>query len=206
MRRFRYRWGVSGLRERKKRATREALSWAAVRLTVERGWDGVLVEDIAAAAGVSPRTFNNYFTGKAEAIAFRHRNRFVQFADALRERPAEEPLWDAVRTAMLQVAHPEEQPPDGWTAGVRLMTAHPALIAEFAKADVEGQRVLADAIAERVGGTDRIYPQLVAAAVSAATRIATDEWVRTDQPGMAGPMVLAALDRFVTGLAEPPTG
>jgi AcrR family transcriptional regulator len=194
---------VSGLRERKKQATREALSWAAVRLTVERGWDAVLVEDIAAAAGVSPRTFNNYFASKAEAIAFRHRNRFVQFADALRERPAGEPFWDAVRTAALQVIGPQEQLPDGWTAGVRLMTAHPALAAEFAKADVEGERVLAEAIAERVGGTDPLYPQLVAAAVGAANRIVIAEWVRSDRPGPVGPMVLAVLDRFVAGLAEP---
>jgi AcrR family transcriptional regulator len=176
-------------------------------LTVERGWDRVLVEDIAEAAGVSPRTFNNYFASKAEAIAFRHHNRFVQFADALRDRPAEEPLWDAVRAAALQVIDPDEQsPPDGWTSGVRLMTAHPAMVAEFTKADVEGERVLAEAIAERVGGSDPIYPQLVAAAVSAANRIVTAEWVRTEQPGPVGPMVLAALDRFATGLAEPPAG
>ncbi len=198
---------MPGLREQKKQATREALSWAALRLIVERGWDSVLVEDIAAAAGVSPRTFNNYFSSKAEAIAFRHHNRFVQFAAALRGRPAEEPLWDAIRTATMQVIDPDERPPpDGWTAGVRLMTAHPALVAEYSKADVQGEHLLAAAIAERAGGTDPIYPRLVAAAVSAANRIVTAEWVRTDQPGPVGPMVLAALDRFAIGLAEPPTG
>src|SRR3954447_13550877 len=64
-----------GLRERKKQQTREALSWAALRLAVERGYGNVLVEDIAAEAGVSPRTFNNYFAGKAEAIVWRHTRR-----------------------------------------------------------------------------------------------------------------------------------
>ncbi|HEY5017289.1 MAG TPA: helix-turn-helix domain-containing protein, partial [Streptosporangiaceae bacterium] len=57
-----------GLRERKKLATRQALGAAAMRLAIERGLENVLVEDIAAAADVSPRTFNNYFASKYEAI------------------------------------------------------------------------------------------------------------------------------------------
>jgi AcrR family transcriptional regulator len=195
---------VTGLRERKKQATREALSWAAVRLTVERGWDGVLVEDIAAAAGVSPRTFNNYFSSKAEAIAFRHHNRFVLLADELRARPAGEPLWDAIRAAALAVIDPtESQAPDGWTAGVRMMTAHPAMVAEVARATIDGEQLLAEVIAERTGTADPVYPRLVAAAFTATTRIVTEEWVRQDHPGPIGPMVLAALDRYAAGLPEP---
>jgi AcrR family transcriptional regulator len=195
---------VPGLRERKKQATREALSWAATRLTVERGWDHVLVEDIAEAAGVSPRTFNNYFSSKAEAIAFRHHNRFVQLADALRARPAGEPLWDAVRAAALDVVDPDEgRAPDGWTAGVRLMTAHPAMVAEVIKATVDAEQQLAAAVGERTGTTGALYPRLVAAAITAAVRIVTEEWIRLEHPDPIGPMLLAALDRFADGLAEP---
>ena len=51
---------MTGLRERKKRETRDASSKAAVQLPLERGLDNVRVEDIAEAAGVSPRTFDNY--------------------------------------------------------------------------------------------------------------------------------------------------
>jgi AcrR family transcriptional regulator len=195
---------VPGLRERKKQATREALSWAAVQLTVERGWDSVLVEDIAAAAGVSPRTFNNYFSSKAEAIAFRHHNRFVQLADVLRDRPADEPLWDAIRAAALTVIDPNEgRAPDGWTAGVRLMTAHPAMIAEVTKAVVDAEQQLAAVVGERTGTTGTLYPRLVAAAITATTRIVTEEWLRLEHPDPIGPMLLAALDRFADGLAEP---
>src|SRR5690348_16178886 len=57
-----------GLRERKKLATREALSAAALRLALEHGPENVRVDGIAAAAGVSPRTYNNYFSSREQAI------------------------------------------------------------------------------------------------------------------------------------------
>lgn len=57
-----------GLRERKKAERRLALIDAAHRLVEERGYDHVTVEDIASAAGVSTRTFFNYFDTKDDAI------------------------------------------------------------------------------------------------------------------------------------------
>ena len=94
--------GTLGLRERKKLGTRWALSDAALELALERGLENVTREDIANRAGVSLRTFNNYFTGKYEAVAFRQVDRTRQSLAAFRERPADEPLWSAITEAMLQ--------------------------------------------------------------------------------------------------------
>ncbi|GAA2610181.1 TetR/AcrR family transcriptional regulator [Paractinoplanes durhamensis] len=171
-----------GLREQKKQATRSALSWAAIRLIVERGYDKVLVEDIATEAGVSPRTFNNYFGSKAEAVASRHLDRFRRGADALRARPAGEPLWDAITHAIFDqltpgpevTAHPH---PDraAWAAGVQLMTAAPAIQAEILRAGALAQAAIAAAVAERTGTdpTTDLYPNLVAATVLAAVNVAS---------------------------------
>ncbi len=93
-----------GLRERKKLGTRWALSDAALELALERGLENVTREDIANRAGVSLRTFNNYFTGKYEAVAFRQVDRTRQSLAAFRERPADEPLWSAITEAMLAAA------------------------------------------------------------------------------------------------------
>jgi AcrR family transcriptional regulator len=171
-----------GLRERKKLATRAALSWAAIRLIVERGYDHVLVEDIAAEAGVSPRTFNNYFSSKAEAVASRHLDRCLLFAEGLRGRPAEEPLWEAITAAVLAqfvpgpevTAHPRPDR-DAWVAGLRLMMAVPALQAETLRASAMAEAAVADAVGERTGTDPAVdmYPRLVAAVVLAANNVAS---------------------------------
>jgi len=198
-----------GLRERKKQETRIALGWAAVRLTVERGYDNVRVEDIAAEAGVSLRTFRNYFSNKAEAIAARHVDRVLRVAGELRARPAEEPLWVAIRSAIEsrfplgQVGSGGDQKPDEqWLAGVRLMMTEPALQGELARANAAVAEELADAIAERTN-TRGLYPRLVAAVVGAATAAAMGEWLRADPPRSMQELLAEALDRVASGLPEP---
>ncbi|MFY1634430.1 TetR family transcriptional regulator [Solwaraspora sp. WMMB335] len=205
---------MSGLRERKKAATRAALSWAAIRLTVERGFDNVLVDDIAQAVGVSPRTFNNYFSSKAEAIASRHLDRSRRLADVLRTRPAEEPLWTSIRAATLAQFEPgpevERSPPGDqvdWVSGLKVMLAEPALQGEMLRAAALAEAELAAAVAERTGTDVKhdLYPGLVAATVSAAVNTATRHFVYADPPASMKHLLLDALDQVAAGLPVPET-
>jgi AcrR family transcriptional regulator len=197
---------VPGLRERKKQQTREALSWAALRLAIDRGLGNALVEDIAAEAGVSPRTFNNYFSSKAEAITWRHLNRARRTADLLRAQPPGEPLWESIIGAVVAQAGDERATPDPeWIAGVRFMLSEPELQGEFVKAGVAAERESAAVIAERTGldaGRD-MYPWLVAAAIGAAIRVANEQWLRAEPPVPLGPLLRDALSQIAAGLPAP---
>lgn len=197
---------VEGLRERKKRETRRALSWAALRLAVERGWENVLVEDIAAAAGVSARTFNNYFSSKAEAISSRHVDRMRGVAEELRGRPDGEGVWEALSNAAMAWFDDEGRVPDPeWTAGVRLILGEPGMLGEFLKASAVGERELTAAVAERTG-TDAerdLYPRLVAAAFGAAVNTATQAWMHADPPVPLGGLLRDALRQLAAGLPTP---
>ncbi|OLF15354.1 acyl-CoA-like ligand-binding transcription factor [Actinophytocola xanthii] len=200
-----------GLRERKKRETRIALSWAAIRLTVERGFHNVRVEDIAAEAGVSPRTFNNYFSSKGEAIAARHLERARAIADELRARPADEPLWEAIENAaMARFALGEDISAGGerdqeWAEGLKLMIEEPALQAEFIRARAIAEAELAAAVAERTGtdATRDLYPKLVAGAVGTAINVATEHWLRGEEPRPMERLLREALHQLAAGLPTP---
>jgi AcrR family transcriptional regulator len=88
---------------------------------VERGLENVIVEDITAEAGVSLRTFGNYFSSKYEAICAIGRDRARRIGATLLARPAGEPLWDAIAGAMLAHYESAPQAPDGeWMARLKL--------------------------------------------------------------------------------------
>jgi AcrR family transcriptional regulator len=165
------------LRERKKLATREALSAAALRLALTHGPENVRVDDIAEAAGVSPRTYNNYFSSREEAIvAAITAERALRIAAALRARPANESLAEAVVEALVEQYG--EPPADA----LLLITSAPGLRAEYVDAVAAIEQPLASAIAARTGSKDDLATAVLAAAVSAAARVAVERWVRT-MPG-----------------------
>lgn len=167
----------AGLRERKKQATREALTTAAMRLALERGFENLRVEEIAAAAGVSPRTFNNYFPSREAAICAARTDQMRRLAAAVRTRPAEEALLDAIINTV------SENPREPDRAQFLLIHCNPSLRAEFLRTAAETEAPLIEAIAERTGTDPRqLLPQVAAAAVFGALRAALQQWLRSEQP------------------------
>src|SRR5689334_20371379 len=161
---------MDGLRERKKVVTRKALGEAALRLALEHGPDNVRVDDIAEAAGVSPRTYNNYFSSREQAIvAAITAERALRVGAALRARPAGEPLAEAVTEAIVE-QYSNEPTGDALT----LITSTPSIQAQFAASVSAIEHPLAAAIAART--RDELAATVLAAAVCAAARIAIQQW------------------------------
>jgi AcrR family transcriptional regulator len=195
-----------GRRERKKLATRHALSSAALQLAVERGLENVTIEDITDRADVSLRTFRNYFATKYEAICAFAADRAWRIGASLLERPAGEPLWDAIVNAVLQHYQEGAQALDPeLMSAIKLVVSSPEIRGEYLKIDAEMQEALAAAIAERTGadpGAD-MGPQILAGAVTAATRVAMGRWFRADPPEPLVPIIELALRQLAGACSEP---
>src|SRR6266571_6185325 len=79
------------VRERTRRAVRGELAQLAVGLFVEKGYDETTIDDLAAAAGMSKRTFFRYFASKEELVMGKYEVLGEQLAEDLSARPTDEP-------------------------------------------------------------------------------------------------------------------
>lgn len=194
-----------GLRERKKRDTRRALSDATLELAFEQGLENVVREDIAARAGVSVRTFSNYFASKYEALAYRQIVRMQRTIDSIRTRPVAEPIWDALIAAALEPfdTGAEIRPPSrAQLAEVRKLIEAPETREILSRNLLQD---LTDAVAARTGTDPErdLYPRLLAAAVIAAYQAAFDVYVVADPPVAVTTVLREALSSLAAGLPAP---
>jgi len=121
----------------------------------------------------------------------------------LRERPAGEPLWDAITRAVLDLyAAADQVPAREWTAGVRMVTSSPELRGEYLKTQYATQYALAEAIAERTGTglASDMFPRIMAGAVTAAIQTAMERWLFADPPIALAPLIRLALRQLAEGL------
>jgi AcrR family transcriptional regulator len=139
-----------GLRERKKARTRAALREHALRLFREQGYERTTVEQIAAAADVSPSTFFRYFPTKEDVVL--QDDMDTRTMEALARQPRDLPPIAAVRSAMREAwqsftAEEWDLIRQGGELSIRVPEIRARAMNEFART----LTVIADALAERTG-------------------------------------------------------
>ncbi|MEE1769357.1 TetR family transcriptional regulator [Streptomyces sp. JV185] len=168
-----------GLRERKKRATRDALADAALRMAADRGIENVTVEAVTDAVGVSVRTFFNYFPCLEDAITRPAQDNAERTRRAVLDAPDELTALIALREAIGQeLAHIEEDH-ERWELQMAVLRTSPSLLSGFLAAQGADERALIAAVAERLGQDPEsdLYPRLLAHVAIAAVRAAVELWV-----------------------------
>jgi AcrR family transcriptional regulator len=190
-----------GLRERKKQKTRWAIQEHALRLFAEQGYDATTIDQIAAAAEISPSTFFRYFPTKEDlVIADEYDDLLVE---GLRNQPPEVPPLRAVREVMgetLRQMGPEERA-RVWER-TRLTMAVPALRARSLENFLTTTRVIRDAIGQRVGRSpDDLELRVLAGAVVGALVAALELWVELDRGDGFAEIVDQTLARLESGLS-----
>jgi AcrR family transcriptional regulator len=196
-----------GLRERKKAETRRALSSAALRLARELGPDGVTIEAIAEAAGVSPRTFFNYFASKDDAIVGVTPAEASELVGDLIARPQDEAPLAALRAMSTAAAARLEATADELWDRHQLTQEYPSLATRRAAAFADVERRLADEIARRTGlDVDRDpYPALVVAAAIGALKVGVSVWQERGRTEPLADILDEAFRHIEHGMALPRT-
>ncbi|HET8992167.1 MAG TPA: TetR/AcrR family transcriptional regulator [Rhodococcus sp. (in: high G+C Gram-positive bacteria)] len=152
-----------GLRDRKKAATRAALAEAAAELAREHGLHEVTADAIAARAGVSTRTFHNYFTSKEEAVLVHFEGLIETWIDLLRHRPAGEPIMVSLEECAVGLLTDPQWSFDDIGTCVAFVEEGSANESRHIDVAMRSSQLLVEVIAERTATdpvTD-IYPNLV---------------------------------------------
>lgn len=202
-----------GLRERKKQRTRATLIDAAVQLCLQQGYDNTTVEQIAAIADVSPRTFSRYFATKDAVVMTLLEDLVDAVAVELAQVPADVPVLEALRYAHVTVLNRVSASGiDGLTTDrivlmLRIVNSTPGLKTAATEFRPRGTTV---ALAERLGvdlGDRRLH--LVLAVWSAIIVTACGDLVVSVDGLQLGPELMvdrinAAFDQFTAMTAELP--
>jgi AcrR family transcriptional regulator len=170
-----------GRRDRKKSETRQALRDAAHRLFAEKGFSQTTIDDIAAAADVSRRTFFRYYDSKDDLLRSDVSDLLPVMLAALRGRPADEPPFAAILAALRTLIGPDGPP------AVAQSLADPAVTGFRARLSLvrmlaQWEQGIADTLLVRMGFNapgddapseeDRLRAVVIACAATSALRAA----------------------------------
>jgi AcrR family transcriptional regulator len=195
-------------RELNKAATRQAITDAALGLLRAKGPGNFTVEDIADAAGISRRTFFNYFSSTDAALASIVHGFLDTAIQQLRLRPAEEPMLESAQAALVALADPKAVAP---LAELFTLTQQSPLMAHSELEAWDHCRAQVFAVArERLAGTpggqDELYVHALAGSIISCGKAAMEVWFSRRGPDLTAGSLTELRQLLIDSIALLGTG
>jgi AcrR family transcriptional regulator len=172
------------IRERTRRLAQTELTSVAQDLFLQHGYEATTVDQIAAAAGMSKRTFFRYFPSKDDLVIGKYDLFGDRMADALDARPSDEPVWESLRRVFditLDYVRDDQQRARN-EAMDRIVQSTPQLTARYLEKLQRVQALLIGRVAERLGlSSSDPRPAAVVGAAFACLQAARASWLGSDQ-------------------------
>ncbi|MET7426029.1 TetR family transcriptional regulator [Dactylosporangium sp. NPDC005555] len=170
------------LAERKRQLVRDELTEAALQLLAFQGFEETTIDQMAAAAGVSRRTFFRYFQSKEDVIIEFLSDLGRQLSDGLSARPAAEPPAVALQQTLRVFTDTFWEHPEKSRRLTKIMVGTPALLARYLERQVTWRATLTTGLAARMS-TDPVpdlRPAVLVAVAFAAFDTALTRWAEDD--------------------------
>ena len=197
---------TSGLRERRKQQTRQAISDTATATFAVRGFDHVTIAEVAEAAGVAKMTVTNYFARKEDLVFDRAEGIIRHLADVVATRAPGESMLAAIRRDYAEaVARADVTLGLSSPEFARMIVGSPALISRALEMLDQREQALGDAIAAELGD-DGSQPRVVAALLASVHRVLSAEATQRSLAGQPRAEICAWLAGAATAafdLLEP---
>jgi len=159
----------------------EAVEKAALELLAVQGFDDTSAEEIAAAAGISRRTFFRYFGTKNNIPFGNYAALLRELEQWLSAQPDDRPMFEVIVDAVVRFNRVHTDGPVAHRERMELIMHTPALRANAALVNAEWQAVLARYAALRMGEPpEALGPQLVAHVSLGAASAAYEQWLRDE--------------------------
>lgn len=195
--------GDMGLRSRKKIERRRCIETAAMELFEAKGFDGTTIDDIAAKADISPRTFFYYFATKEDVVLADYATRLERITEVLGARDSSEAPWSALRGAFVVVASDYSSQRRELIRRFVIMTDNPSVYARSLQLQAGWEDALADFLADRAGTrANDVMPPLMAAAALACMRSSLRHWLITGHRSQLPALVAECFDHLSEGFGE----
>ncbi|MGC5014208.1 TetR/AcrR family transcriptional regulator [Streptosporangium sp. DT93] len=192
---------TEGLREQKKRRTRQRLHDVALGLFVERGFDHVTIAEVAAAAEVSVNTLYNYVQAKEDLVLDPQRTAEERLADIVRRRGPGESAARAVLDRLREMVRRRDRAlglTDGFGRVYEMMRAAPTLTARLDDLGRQMTAALEAVLAEETGtGPGDPLPRVVAAQIGLAHSLVFAEIGRRTTAGESPETIATAVLRLL---------